>query len=139
MASATPAAAIEARLRAQWTSTPVFLPNEVNEGPRDSDGNPLSFVVIEFPGGSAEQISIGAPGDNVWREIGAFMIHVMVPVGEGAAAARSKAATIASIFRGKEFDGVECWAPLPPQESQRADGVWWGCSFGTPYLFDLRA
>ena len=135
MSSATPAAAIEARLRAAWTATPIQTDNVLEDLPEP----PMAFVALEFPGGAAEQITIGAPGANLFREDGAFMVHVFVPVGTGAAAARSQADQIAAIFRAQSFDGVRCWAPFPPHESPRSDGNYWGVSFGVPYQWDRFA
>lgn len=139
MSSLTPAAAIEARLRANWTTSLVFLTNEVKKPPRDSDGEPLTFVTLEFPGGTAEQVTVGAPGNNVFREYGGFMIHVQVPMGSGATLARQYADTIAAIFRAQTFDGVRCWAPYPPQEDTASDGAWYGVSFFTPFQWDRFA
>lgn len=139
MASATPATAIEARLRANWTTTPILIDNEDDQIPTGADGMPVPFIVLEFPGGAADQITIGAPGNNLFREMGAFMLHVLVPKGTGATTARAYADTLAAIFRGTSFSGVDCWAPFPPNESPRADGTLWGVSFGIPYKFDLAA
>lgn len=138
MASASAAQAIEDRLKANYTVAPIFAPNEVAE-PYRVDGRPAKHIVLEFPGGVGDQITIGTPGINVFRETGAFMIHVMVPAGEGAAAARAEAATISAIFRDKDFNGVTCWAPFPPAEDTASDGSYYGVSFGTPYQFDLHA
>lgn len=135
MSSATPAAAIEARLRANWTATPIQTSNVVEDLPEP----PAAFIALEFPGGGAEQITIGAPGANLFREDGAFMLHVFVPLGAGAAVARGHADTLAAIFRAQSFDGVRCWAPFPPQESATSDGNYWGLSFGVPYQFDRLA
>ena len=143
MASNTPAAAIEARLAANWTTTPVFLADEINDPPEP----PSPFVVLEFPGGFSRQYTIGSPGSNVWLEEGAFMIHVMVPVGIDPGSglpwrkvARNYAETIAQIFRGQTFaTSVICYAPLPPQESERANGNYWGVSFGVPFHYQFLA
>ena len=139
MSSLTPAAAIEARLKANWSTSPVFLPNEINKPLRDNGGEPLTFVVLEFPGGTAEQETIGSPGNNVFREHGGFLIHIQVPMGSGASLARQYAETIAAIFRGQTFDGVRCWAPNPPQEDTASDGAWFGVSFFTPFQWDRFA
>lgn len=135
MASAVPAAAIEARLRANWTTTAIYVADEFVQPPEP----PAAFVVLEFPGGAAEQITVGAPGNNVFREDGAFMLHVMVPSGSGASLARIYADQLATIFRAQTFGGVRCWAPFPPHESDRSNGTAWGVSWGTPYQFDLFA
>ncbi|HVJ31663.1 MAG TPA: phage tail terminator-like protein [Terriglobia bacterium] len=136
MASAAPAAVIEARLRAQFTAAPI---RTANDPAADPDANDGPFVVLEFPGGTAAQITIGSPGSNLFRDLAVFMIHVFVPSQTGEQAARDMAATIAAIFRGKSFSGVDCWAPYPPQEDTGPNGNWFGVSFATPYKYDLLA
>lgn len=135
MSSVTPAAAIEAKLRADYTDADIFTANELDQPPQQ--GTP--FVVLEFPGGTAEQITVGAPGNNVFRERGAFMTHVMVPAASGAAVARQMADDIAAIFRGQTFSGVRCQAPFPPQEDTGPDGNWFGVSFSTAFTWDRFA
>lgn len=135
MASGAVATAVEARLRAQWITTPIFIDNEFDQAPQP----PAPHVVLEFPGGAAQQVSVGAPGNNRFRETGAFMVHVMVPSGDGPVLARTYADQIAVIFRAQSFSGVNCWAPFPPQESERSNGAYWGASFGTSYYSDLFA
>lgn len=139
MASSAPAAAIEARLKANWThaAIPILAPDDLDNPPNP----PQAFVVLEFPGGVAEQITIGAPGANIFRETGAFMIHIQVPDADAdrAATARGYAGEIAAIYRGKQFSGVCCWAPYPPAEDTAANGLYWGLSFSVPYYFDLLA
>lgn len=135
MSSATPAAAILARLRANWTTTPIVVDNEDAQPPQP----PTGFVAIEFPGGVADQITIGAPGENLFREAGAFMLHVFVPRGTGLDTARDWADQLAVIFRAQTFGGVRCWAPFPPHESARSEGNFYSISFGVPYQWDRFA
>src|SRR5882757_1725106 len=130
MTSATPAAAIEDRLRANWMTTPVELFNETTEPPKGSDGTPIPWVALEFPGGVGTVWGIGNPGNNSFREDGAFMIHVFVPAGSGSTLARTYADQLAAIFRGKDFaTSVVCYAPHPPQTNGTPDGNYFGVSF----------
>lgn len=142
MASATPATAIEDRLKANWTTTPVYLADEIDAPPDP----PSAFVVLEFPGGSSSQYTIGSPGNNVFLEAGAFMIHVLVPLGNDSQGnawrrtARTYAETIAEIFRAQTFaTSVITYAPDPPHESDRSNGNFWGVSFGVPYHYQFTA
>jgi hypothetical protein len=139
MTSASPAAAIEARLRAGWTTSPIFVENGNAPGggfkaPVGLDGKPLPFVVLEFPGGVSDIMDIGA---SVYREDGAFMIHINVVTGTGTEMARAWADTIAAIFRGKRFSFVLCYAPYPPAPSSSPDGKYYRMSFGTPYHYEF--
>lgn len=138
MASNTPAAAIEARLIANWSTTPIYLADDLHDPPEP----PSPFVVLEFPGGTARQVTIGSPGANAFEEEGAFMIHVFVPIGNQPVTgtpwrkvARDYAETIAAIFRGKTFSSVRTYAPFPPNESDRAIGNFYSVSFATPFLY----
>ena len=140
MASYTPAAAIESRLRTEYTDNPIYLWSEVTDAPAATLG---PFLVLEFPGGTSEQMSIGAPGSNWWEENGGFMVHIFVPLGShDLNDARQIAETVAAIFRGQEFSGVVCRAPNPPQpmrEDKAVPAMYAGLSIFIPYYYRLRA
>lgn len=136
MASSSAAAAIKARLKAGWTATKIYAPNEIADLP----DVPVPLVVLEFPGGVGDQITVGVPGANLFRETEVFMLHVLVPTLRGDETARAYAAQLAALFRDRQFDGVNCLAPFPPSDgSDRAKGNYWGVSFAVPYYFDLLA
>ena len=135
MASETPAAQIEARLRANWTTTPIFVENG-NQGnfvpPKGQDGKAVPFVVLEFPAAVADNDGIGRVH---YLEEGTFMLHVNVRSGTGATLARSYCDTLAAIFRGQVFGFVFTYAPFPPTPSEPTDGNYFRLSFGTPYKY----
>jgi hypothetical protein len=142
MTSATPAAAIESRLRAGWSTAPIYLSTDIENLP----DTPAAFVVLEFPGAIAGQITIGVPGSNTFREEGAFLVHVHVPqvneVGQGTGAgtlARTYCEQIAALYRGQQLGGVSCHAPHPPQETKPVNGNYVRLSFSVPYQWDLLA
>src|SRR5262249_38816435 len=128
LAAANAAAAIAARLKAQWThaAVPILAPDDLNNAPNP----PAAFVVLELPGAVANRITIGAPGDNIFRETGAFMVHVQVPNADPnrGATARGYADEIAAIFRSQQFSGVTCHGHLTLAEDTAADGNYWGLS-----------
>lgn len=138
MTSATPAAAIEARLRANWSATVIFVENKDFEPPRNAQGQPEPFVALEFPGAGAQQWSIGDPGNNAWREDGAFMLHLCVPTGTGGEQARAWSDDLAAIFRGKEFDFVVCHEVMPPVPSESPDGLFYRLSSAVRYHYEYR-
>lgn len=140
MASATPAAAIQDRFLTNWgdvTATFVGNPDDVTP-PVDGNANPLPFVVLEFPGAVASQWTIGDPGNNAWREDGAFMLHIGIPSGSGDAAARDFADQLAALFRGQSFGGVTCWECNPPTPGRRVGNIAM-FSFGTRYHYEYLA
>ncbi|MFO1080860.1 MAG: phage tail terminator-like protein [Reyranellaceae bacterium] len=72
------------------------------ENPDASGG----FIAIEFLGGSEEQFTTGAPGDNLFRENGQVTIRVYAPQ-EGSVTTRDQAERYAEAirvaFRGRRF------------------------------------
>ena len=138
MASTAVRTAVKNRLAAGFTDIPVRLPNAAGAD-LQMPSTPSAFAQLVFPGAVEDQITIGAPDDNIFRETGAFMIHVFVPKGTGDNQAATYAESIRVLFRGKSFDGVTCEAPFAPQEGERYGGNYWGISFGVPYYFDHNA
>ncbi|RWF66844.1 phage tail terminator-like protein [Mesorhizobium sp.] len=94
---------IEARLRDQWSTTPLVFENEDHPLPDE----PAPFVYVEMWGipGGFDQASIGsgARDDNLWREHGTLDLHVMVPNNTGSRAGRTYAGQLIDIFRGKDL------------------------------------
>lgn len=138
MSSSAVRTAVRARLATNWNTTPIY--NVTNEFPNPTEET--AFVALEFPGGFEEQASIGSPGSNIWREVGTFMIHVLVPAGTGESTALGYADTIRTIFRGQQFDGVRCYAADPPASGAGAgpidlDGNWYGVTVTVDYDYDL--
>ncbi len=127
--------AVEARLAAHWTRCPVRTLNST-EGDTPADNS--AFLVVQYPVGSAAQISTGAPGANVFRDEGAIRFVLNVETGEGTLRALTWIDELASLFRGKLFDGVRTDAPSPPVIDDRNDaGGWFSLSFSVPYQHDI--
>ncbi|WP_185982983.1 phage tail terminator-like protein [Aureimonas mangrovi] len=127
--------AIEARLASGWAGADVYGINGT-DGDTPEDGT--AFVVLQYPYSTARQLTFGAPGFNVWREEGAVRFVIHVERGSGAAQGLNWAAEIAAIFRGKEFDGVQTFAPTSPVvDDANEDGNYYALSFAVPYQFDI--
>ncbi|CAA2142748.1 hypothetical protein [Hyphomicrobium sp. ghe19] len=97
---------IEQRLRALWTTTPLVFENE--DWPNPDMASP--FVFVEVFGDVLEQESIGggdARADNLWREEGQLLMHVLTPSGTGTGRSRQLAKSLADLFRGEDIGGVE--------------------------------
>ncbi|MBN9529679.1 MAG: hypothetical protein J0H82_25965 [Alphaproteobacteria bacterium] len=139
MTSATPAAAIEARLRAHWTTTGVFVGgNDTFKPPVDGQGRQQPYVRLMFPGAVSRQQGIGSPGRNNWREDGAFQVIVAVPTATGEATAREWCDQIAAIFRGQTFGGaVVCYGPHTPVPAAGPAGGYYRMTFGVPYAWQF--
>lgn len=131
--------AVAARLGSPWASVDgsslqVFDPNTTGEPP--NDGSP--FITIQYPVALSEQKSIGAPGNNVWREDGAIRFVVSIVRGTGVAQGMNWCKEIAALFRGKQFSSVNTWAPSTPVlDNSNATGNYWLLTFAVPYYFDF--
>ncbi len=103
MSSASAFEGLEDYLKAEWTATPIVFENE--DWPLADD--PAAFVFIEIFGDFFGQASIGAPGENIWREEGQIRAHVMVVRNTGTRVARQCAQQLAAFFQEVEVaDGI---------------------------------
>jgi hypothetical protein len=125
--------AVEDHLAANWSACPVIG----LKTPGDRPANFQPFVVVQYPVANSEQLTIGAPGANVWRTEGAFRIVLhfdkrqqMLGVG--------MAEQIATLFRGKHIGAVRTLAPSPPvADDSNDEGGYFRLSFAVPYHHDL--
>lgn len=124
---------IESFLELNWAATPIIGTNTAGTAP--SDGSP--FLRVEYPFARSEQVTIGAPGQNLFREEGAFRIVIMVTRGSGDAQALTWASTIAALFRGKLIGAVETFAPTVFPGGLEGNGNFAGAAVVVPYTFDL--
>jgi hypothetical protein len=138
MASKAVMDAVAAELASAWgaiaASIRIIPPNDVAAVPADGS----AFLAYEFPLASEDQITIGAPGDNVFRETGAFRIVLCAPIGSGVDPWAGYVDALRAAFRARQFSGVNCWAPSPPAIDNQSDrGAYFEFSFAIPYYFDL--
>jgi hypothetical protein len=95
--------AFETKLRTEWTATDIVFENERY---RFAD-TPVPFVYVEIVGDTFPQETIGAPGNNLFRETGMAYLHVMVPDDSGTRVAREYADALTRLFREKDTAGVK--------------------------------
>jgi hypothetical protein len=143
-------AAIEARLTANWTTTPIAFENAASD-PVVLDGNsvPIPWVFCEVETDAAGIRGVGTPGSHTVLETGVVRVTVFVPVGTERATAQQYADSIGEIFRVKQFYDtdpgacVRTWTPTVslgrPAETQNPAGSWWAVSVAIPYEFYNRA
>lgn len=70
---------------------------------RNAGENPdvsLGFVALDFPGGSEDQYTFGAPGLNFWREQGQVTLYVKTRLGAGMTM-RNLAESYAGVLRAR--------------------------------------
>lgn len=137
MASKVVMDAVEARLATAWAAIVSTSVVGINiGGVPPADGSP--FLTIEYPVANEEQISIGSPGSNVFRETGAFRIILSVPTGSGRDPYAGYLDSLRAAFRGQSFGGVNCWAPSPMATNDRSEnGAYFEMSFAVPYYTDI--
>lgn len=99
----------------------------------------LPWIEIAFPGSRIDRGDIGEPDAPLRDEVGAFMVHVFVPVGAGEDIARQIADAVWEIYALKDLSGVRCDMRLSGQSGEReptgVPGVWWGVSYGVSYRY----
>lgn len=134
MAHSNVIAAFHARLTAGWNKCAVL------EDANKSAAVPtLPFLEVQFPVSNAQQMSVGAPGDNVWREEGGCLLILSVERGSGANGWAVWADELADLFRGKAFDGVTTGAPASSEyDDGNESGQVYQLRIAVPYDYDLH-
>ena len=143
MASYDASQEIQARLNTYWPGLEPSIPWYLWEQTNPDVGADVEqmFMLLEFPGGLGEQASLGAPGNNWWKEIGTFNLHMYYPAGDTADAARDALKSAATIFRGVSENSIIYRAPFPPQPGLKGtlSGNWLSLSMPIPYEYRIRA
>lgn len=135
MASKAVIDAVAARLAAEWSGT-VFELNYQNETPSDES----NFLEVQYPVANGQQITIGNPGANVFRETGVIRFVLNVQRGKGLAEGSALADQLAALFRAKQFGGVTTWAPSTDALGDASDnGNYFQFAVAVPYFIDLIA
>ena len=128
--------AVKARLAANFSACSIVDDDVVAQGAADGS----TYLVLQFPVANERQISIGSPGNNVWREEGAFRLAISVRTGDPLDQANTWLDQARAIFRGKQFSGVTTFAPSPAvQGDAQFDGARVILSSAVPYQSDFLA
>lgn len=142
MASFDAATEIKTRLSSEWAGlNPTVAIYDWEETVPNIGASLDPYLVLEFPGGTGQQASIGAPGNNLWKEIGTFQVHCYYPTGTSAMAARDLLQDAATIFRGISENGIIYRAPFPPVPGRQDTlyGNWMSVSMSVPYEYRIYA
>jgi hypothetical protein len=137
MARQTVIDAVTARLKANFSACAILEQDTTAQGPADGS----TYLVLQFPVAYEEQITIGAPGHNVWRESGAFRLVISVRTGDPLAPANTWLDQARALFRGQQFSGVTTFAPSPGVQGdpQFIGGTRVELSSAVPYQSDFIA
>lgn len=134
MAHATVCAAAEAWLRERWDHAAVPVCGRNGSG--RPDGTP--FVRLDFPWCRSEQVSVGAPGNNVWREEGAFRVILYCLRGLGTDLAAAWSSEVEAMFRGRSIAAnIRCGAPVTASDDEDSDGNYFIVVVAIPYECDI--
>lgn len=138
MASAAVVTAVQTLLAANWTATPIIGPNFATLVPDDGS----AFLVLEFPPvGDENQITIGPEGSRVFREEGAILLTLCIPLGIGVNETGATWLTqfdlLRAVFRGRNFSYVNTLGASPAHENGESDrGAYYELATAIPFYFD---
>lgn len=104
--------------------TPVFFANINGTAPVDANGNKIPFVRLFITNGSSEQISLGKPGNNLFRHPGVVTAKIYGLKSVGEMAALDLADTFLSIFRNLYIDGICFQSPYVVRMGETEDGYY---------------
>ncbi len=137
MASGAVKAAVRARLADHWTRCEVFYAN----GPEtEVPTGGTVFLAVQFPVSGERQITVGAPGDNVFREEGGIRFVLSIPRDAGTEDYDPWMDELAALFRAKQFGVVTTYAPSSAVlDDRNADGAYFKMAMAVPYSADLLA
>lgn len=122
--------AVNARLFATWTQTPIVPYDTVSEPPDDAE----AFLVVQYPVVNGVRPLLG----RVFWEEGSIRLVLNVKRGMGEDQAFTWLDQLALIFRAVKFDGVETFEPDgAPTDDTIEDGNWVGYSIAVPYRFEF--
>lgn len=137
-----------AYLQANWVQTRIVeVDNLFNT--LEVSGDPLREWTTMADGQAIEnQASLGAPGNQRWREEGSISFISFVPSGSGTNRARELAEALRDLFREKQLDDgaggpgivfrqVDPPDTVLPSAVQASSGAWFGYSVDAAYYVDF--
>jgi hypothetical protein len=136
MASKTVKDAVAARAASVWPHTPIRVTNTTAAVPEDLG----AFLIVQFHAADENQITIGQPGNNKFREQGGIRFILCIPIGSGTDPWDARIDQLRSDFRAKQFGTptVTTWAASPPVDNDQSDyESYFEIAFVVPYFFDL--
>lgn len=128
MAGDTLRDAFRAQLAAHVDTASIELPvvDIVNTGHNPDAA--AGFIALEFPGGTEDQYTFGAPGSNLWRENGQVTIRIYTPLGRDRDVGEAAAEALRDLFRNDRFAAgsrtVRIVTTAPMGGGQDEAGLW---------------
>ena len=129
MAGDTLRDAFRARLATHCATSPaVTLPIKDIVNTVENPDASAAWLDVEFPGGSEDQYTFGAPGSNLHRESGQVTLRVCTPLGSDRDTSEAAAETLRARFRMDRFAAgsrtVRITATAPMGGGQDEAGMW---------------
>ena len=123
--------AVDDRLAASWVATPI-LSRDTTQPPDGVD----AFVMVQFPITTGTRPVLG----RLFWEEGAIRIVLSVRRDVGVDQGLVWSDTLAHIFRGVKFDGIETREPDGPNVDDAIDnGNWLIFSIIVPYRYEFES
>ncbi|MCA0944493.1 hypothetical protein LCM08_06190 [Salipiger pacificus] len=128
--------AVKGWFAANWAETPWFdLTDYISREELPPSLPNGEWVGVQFVGGSETLASIGP--ENIYREDGAIMLHVIVPAGFSSDPAIDLCERLRLALRGRTLGDVYIEAIDPPTDANGAaiqiDGPWNGYTMAADY------
>lgn len=102
-----------------------------------------SFIGIQYMPSGEDMQSIGSPKNNLFREVGVCMIHVIAPNDVSVNDTLSKLEEIRLYLRGTELPNFTIYEVDPPQFGEGAsikfEGLWYGGVISFDYRYSFNA
>jgi len=119
--------AIETRFKANYTLTPVKYDNV--------DYKPVAgtaWVELEVHTGDQVPVSLGGPGDVLYRNTGIISIQVRTALNIGTQTGKNIADVCAAVFRGTTFSSITCFGASVTRLGK--DDEWFLHNVSIPYF-----
>lgn len=126
-------AAIESRVKTNWTTTPVKYENVPFEE------TTKAYVALFILGGEGGQISLGTPAVRRWP--GGIVLQIFVPENTGTKTAKTYADTLAALFDRVQFSSgnsgtISC--RIPSTETVGVRNGWHQINVTVPFKRDRQ-
>lgn len=120
--------------------TPPIVSDVWLFGDADPPDGATHWIAPDFPGAVEEQITVGAPGANIFRESGTFQVHVFGLAGLGDTQLTTYAEAIRTLFRAQTVDSIRYYGADPPLIGEGSEnGRWLRATVAVEYEYDLYA
>ena len=130
---------IKTRFNVNWGATTKIAWDNVDFRPTEdtTEGDSLTeWVRVNIRHGEAEQMSMGAVGGRLFRNVGVVVIQIFVVIGGSLDRSMALADIARGIFEGVTDTGVVFRAPSVREVGQ--SGAWYQVNVTTEFQWDIQ-